>query len=134
MKGISLDGNDVLTIYEETKKARDYVLLNGPMLMVLNTYRWMGHSKSDAQVYRTKEEVNSWKEKCPIKRLREYLLSQGIFSQAELDDFDRKARSDIEQAVIFADTSPELPLERIFDDVYAEGDIRDQAPKNGFIL
>ena len=134
MKGISLDGNDILTIYQETRKARDYVLKNGPMFMVLNTYRWMGHSKSDPQVYRTKEEVNSWKEKCPIKRFREYLLSKGVFTQAELDGFDKRAQDDIEKAVAFAESSQELSIDRIFDDVYAAGDIRDQQPKNGFVF
>ena len=134
MKGISLDGNDVLTIYQETKKARDYVLKNGPMLMVLNTYRWMGHSKSDPQIYRTKEEVNSWKEKCPIKRFREYLLENCICTQTELDGFDKRAQNDIDQAVAFAESSPELPIEKIYEDVYASGDIRDERPKNGFVL
>ena len=134
MKGIALDGNDVLLIYEETKKARDYVLANGPMFMVLNTYRWMGHSKSDPQVYRTKEEVNKWKEKCPIKRNREYLLKEKIFTQAELDAFDKKAQEDIIAAVNFAEVSPELPIERIFDDVFASGDMRNEKHKNGFVL
>jgi pyruvate dehydrogenase E1 component alpha subunit len=134
MRGIALDGNDVLTIYEETKKAREYVLQNGPMFMVLNTYRWMGHSKSDSQLYRTREEVAAWKEKCPIKRYREYLIKEKIFTGAELDGFDKKAREDIAAAVDFANASPELPIERIFDDVYASGDVRDQKPKNGFVL
>jgi pyruvate dehydrogenase E1 component alpha subunit len=134
MKGIALDGNDVLTIYEETKKARKYILENGPMLMVLNTYRWMGHSKSDSQVYRTKEEVASWKEKCPIKRYREYLLKEKIFTPAEIDAFDQKSRDDIAGAVAFAEASPELAIERIMDDVYASGDVRDQKAKNGFVL
>ncbi|MDR1143081.1 MAG: thiamine pyrophosphate-dependent dehydrogenase E1 component subunit alpha [Spirochaetaceae bacterium] len=134
MKGIALDGNDILAIYEETQKARDYVLENGPMLMVLNTYRWMGHSKSDSQVYRTKDEVAAWKEKCPIKRYREYLLKEKIFTPAEIEAFDEQARNDIAAAVAFAEASPELPIERIFDDVYAAGDVRDQKPKNGFVL
>jgi pyruvate dehydrogenase E1 component alpha subunit len=134
IKGIALDGNDVLTIYEETKKAREYVLKNGPMLMVLNTYRWMGHSKSDPQIYRTKEEVAAWKEKCPIKRFREYLLKEKIFTQTEIEKMDRQAADDIAAAVAFAEASPELPIEKIFDDVYAEGDVRNQKPKNGFVL
>jgi pyruvate dehydrogenase E1 component alpha subunit len=134
MKGIALDGNDVLTIYEETKKAREYILKNGPMFIVLNTYRWMGHSKSDSQLYRTKEEVNAWKEKCPIKRLRGYFEKEKIFSTAEIDALDKKAQDDISAAVAFAESSPELPIERIFDDVYATGDVRDQKPKNGFVL
>jgi pyruvate dehydrogenase E1 component alpha subunit len=134
MKGIALDGNDVLTIYEETKNAREYVLKNGPLFMVLNTYRWLGHSKSDSQLYRTKEEVNAWKEKCPIRRFREYLLKEKIFTQAEIDGLDKKARDDIAGAVAFAEASPELPIERIMDDVYAPGDVRNQKPKNGFVL
>jgi pyruvate dehydrogenase E1 component alpha subunit len=134
LKGLRLDGNDILSVYEETKKAREYILENGPMLMVLDTYRWMGHSKSDSQLYRTKEEVNAWKEKCPIKRYREYLLKEKVFSQAELDAFDKRAGDDIAAAVAFAESSSELSIDRIFDDVYAGGDVRDQTPKNGFVL
>ena len=119
MRGIALDGNDILTVYRETLKAREYVLENGPMLMVLNTYRWMGHSKSDSQLYRTKEEVNAWKEKCPVKRYRETLLAEKLFTPAELDEMDRKAEEDIAAAVAFAEASPEPRIENIFDDVYA---------------
>jgi len=134
MKGIALDGNDVLLIYEETKKAREHVLANGPMLMVLNTYRWMGHSKSDAQVYRSKEEVNQWKEKCPIKNYRAYLVKEKIFTQEEIGDFDKRAQEDIKAAVRFAENSPELPIEKIFDEVYSTGDMRNEKHKNGFVL
>ncbi|MDR2073255.1 MAG: thiamine pyrophosphate-dependent dehydrogenase E1 component subunit alpha [Spirochaetaceae bacterium] len=134
IKGLALDGNDVLAVYEETKKLREYVLAEGPALMVLNTYRWMGHSKSDAQVYRSKEEVESWKEKCPIKRYRQYLLGEGLFTRTELDDFDKQARDDIAAAVAFAVASPELPMDRIFEDLYAAGDVREQRPKRGFVL
>jgi pyruvate dehydrogenase E1 component alpha subunit len=134
MKGIALDGNDVLLVYEEPKKARDHVLARGPMLMVLNTYRWMGHSKSDSQVYRTKEEVDRWKEKCPIKRYREYLLTETIFTREELEGFDKKAQEEITAAVDFAEASLELPIERIFDEVYASGDMRNEKHKNGFVL
>ncbi|MCL1929189.1 MAG: thiamine pyrophosphate-dependent dehydrogenase E1 component subunit alpha [Treponema sp.] len=134
MNGIALDGNDIILIYKETKKAREYVLKNGPMLMVLNTYRWMGHSKSDPQVYRTKDEVNQWKEKCPIKRYREYLLGEKIFLQTELEALDNKAQEDVAEALHFAESSPELPIERIFDDVYATGDMRNEKHKNGYVL
>ena len=120
MKGIALDGNDILTIYEETQKAKEYVLENGPMLMVLNTYRWMGHSKSDAQLYRTKEEVAGWKEKCPIRRYRDFLVSEKILSDKDLDKLDQQAVQDIKDAVEYAENSPEPKIENIFDDVYAD--------------
>ena len=119
MKGIALDGNDVLKIYEETLKAKKYILENGPMLMVLNTYRWMGHSKSDSQIYRTKEEVNEWKKKCPIKRYRKYLISEKLFTEEEVDLMDKQAAADVEEAVKFAENSPEPKIENIFDDLYA---------------
>ena len=119
IKGITLDGNDVMTIYEETLKAKKYVKEHGPMLMVLNTYRWMGHSKSDAQVYREKEEVEQWKEKCPIKRHREYLLEKKIFTEKELNEMQKQATEEIAKALEFAENSPEPKIENIFDDLYA---------------
>ncbi|MDD3942109.1 MAG: thiamine pyrophosphate-dependent dehydrogenase E1 component subunit alpha [Sphaerochaetaceae bacterium] len=120
IKGIALDGNDVVNIYQETKKAKEHVKEHGPMLMVLNTYRWMGHSKSDAQLYRTKEEVEQWKEQCPIKRHRAYLLENGIFTEKELDAVQQEAADAVKAAVEFAENSPEPKIENIFDDVYAD--------------
>ena len=120
MKGLALDGNDVVTIYEETKKAKEYVKEHGPMLMVLNTYRWMGHSKSDAQLYRSKEEVEAWKERCPIKRHREFLLEHSVFTEDELEALGKEAAGVVKAAVEFAEQSPEPKIEHIFDDVYAD--------------
>lgn len=120
IKGLAIDGNDILKVYEETLKAKEYVKENGPMLLVLNTYRWMGHSKSDPQAYRTKEEVNEWKTKCPIKSFGEYLVSQGIAGQEELDALDLQAEQDIKNAVEYAEKSPEPKIEDIFEDVYAD--------------
>jgi pyruvate dehydrogenase E1 component alpha subunit len=120
IKGLALDGNDVMNIYEETKKAKEYVKTNGPMLMVLNTYRWMGHSKSDAQLYRSKEEVEQWKERCPIKQHRAYLLEHKIFTEKELDEMQQQAVEAVKAAVEYAESSPEPRIENIFDDVYAD--------------
>ncbi len=120
IRGISLDGNDVVNIYKETLKAKEYVLEHGPMLMVLNTYRWMGHSKSDAQVYRTKEEVNEWKKRCPIKRHKEYLLEHKIMTEAEIRSSQIQAEKAVKDAVLFAENSPEPSIDNIFDDVFAD--------------
>ena len=75
MPGRSLDGNDVLAVYRAVREAREYALTQGPILLVGHTYRIMGHSKSDANVYRTKEEIEAWRAKCPIKRFRAWLLA-----------------------------------------------------------
>jgi acetoin:2,6-dichlorophenolindophenol oxidoreductase subunit alpha len=119
MRGAALDGNDVLGIYRATREAREHVKRHGPMLMVLNTYRILGHSKSDAQVYRSREEVEAWKPRCPIKRFREHLLSAGVCAPAELEAMDRQAFQDVEDAYRYADESPEPKVEEVADDVYA---------------
>jgi len=119
MPGKTIDGNDVIAVYEETKKARDYVRENGPMLLVCDTYRYLGHSKSDANVYRTKEEIAEWKAKDPIKRMRAYLLENGAFSEAEIKSVEEKAKRSIEDAVEFAQKSPYPSIDTIMDDVYA---------------
>jgi TPP-dependent pyruvate/acetoin dehydrogenase alpha subunit len=117
--GKTIDGNDAVLIYEETRKAREYVKENGPMLLVCNTYRYMGHSKSDANVYRTKEEIKAWKEKDPIRRLGEYLAANGLFTQEEIGRMDADTTREMEEAVKFAEESPYPPLDTVMDDVYA---------------
>ncbi len=119
IKGQVIDGNDVLAVYNAVLEAKDYVKKNGPMLIEAKTYRWLGHSKSDANVYRTKEEIAGWKEKCPIKRFRVYLESNKVFTAAELDEIEKQAKDDIEKAVEFAENSPYPALDTILDDVYA---------------
>jgi pyruvate dehydrogenase E1 component alpha subunit len=117
--GKTIDGNDVLLVYEEAKKARDYVIKNGPMLLVCNTYRYLGHSKSDANVYRTKEEIAAWKEKDPIKKFKKYLIENKLFSEQEIEKLEAQAKGDIETAVKFAEESEYPSLDTIMDDVYA---------------
>jgi pyruvate dehydrogenase E1 component alpha subunit len=114
-----VDGNDAIAVYHAVKEAKEYVKENGPILIEAKTYRWLGHSKSDANVYRTKEEIASWKEKCPIKRLRKYLEETGISTAEELDNIEKKAKEDIDKAVEFAQNSPYPSLDTIMDDVYA---------------
>jgi len=119
MRGKTVDGNDVLGVYEATKEARKYVKENGPMLLVVKTYRILGHSKSDANVYRTKEEIKEWKEKDPIKRFKEYLLKNKLFTEQEIEAIEAQTTQDIEKAVEFAQASAYPSLDTILDDVYA---------------
>ena len=114
-----MDGNDAVGIYCATRDAREYVRENGPMLLVLNTYRHMGHSKSDANVYRTKQEIEEWKKRCPIKRMRERMVSEGVFTTEQLDAIDVQALADVEEAVRFAESSPDPRIEEASRDVYA---------------
>lgn len=120
MPARSIDGNNVLEVYNTILEARAYVAGgSGPMLVVENTYRISGHSKSDGNLYRTKEEINAWKEKCPIKAFRRYLTENGIFSEEELERTAAEAAAEIEAAEEFAKNSPEPALEDLLGDVYA---------------
>jgi len=83
------------------------------------TYRWRGHSKSDANRYRTNEEIDAWKEKCPIKRFKAHLMEKDILSEEEIDQIEKVAYATIDAAVDFADKSPEPDLETIEEGVYA---------------
>jgi len=117
--GKKIDGNEAVLVYEETLKARDYVKNNGPMLLVCETYRHMGHSKSDAGVYRSKEEVAAWKARDPIVLLGQYLVESNVLTEKECEAWDQQATDEIEAAVAFAKESPYPSLDTILDDVYA---------------
>lgn len=119
MKGINVDGMDVLAVYQETLKARVYVRKNGPMLMVCDTYRYLGHSKSDANVYRTQEEIEAWKNKDAILKLEKFLVKEKIFTQKEIEEIEKDTRQQIEDATEFAEQSPFPSIDEIEDDVYA---------------
>lgn len=117
--GVGVDGNNVLEMYEATKVAVERARRGeGPTFLEARTYRWKGHSKSDAQVYRTKEEVREWKEKCPIKLLGRELEEEGV-KEAELENIRKKVEAEIEEAVEFALKSPEPTLEEARRMVYA---------------
>lgn len=117
---INVDGNDVLAVYEAVKKARKHVLTEGPMLIVENTYRISGHSKSDGNLYRTKEEIESWKQKCPIKRFAKYLTENGYFTEEELQKIADEAQAEIDAATEFAKASPEPDMAAALDSVYVK--------------
>lgn len=119
MPSKSINGNNVLEVYDTIKEAREYVLNNGPMLVVENTYRISGHSKSDGNLYRTKEEINAWKEKCPIKYFRKFLIDNKVFTDEELDKIAENAKVQIQEAVEYAKNSPEPSVDDIYEDVYA---------------
>lgn len=117
--GVTVDGMDVLAVYEATKEAAERARSGlGPTLIEARTYRFKGHSKSDKGVYRTKEEVQMWMERCPIKRLRALLIEEGVPEEI-LREIEKKVEETIEEAVRFAEESPEPDLERARCMVYA---------------
>ena len=117
--GYSVDGNDVLAIDEVFSKAVSRAKAGeGPSLIECKTYRWLGHWTGDPQVYRTREEVEAWKEKDAIRRLREYMLAEGIATIDEINEIEMKSKADVEAAAEFAMNSPEPDPATVTDDVF----------------
>jgi pyruvate dehydrogenase E1 component alpha subunit len=116
IKGLTVDGNDVVAVYKAVSEAAEQARKGaGPTLIEAITYRWKGHSKSDRQLYRTREEVKKWMEKDPIKRFAAKL----DVDEAGLKEIEKKAKEEIRKAVEFAESSPEPDVNTILEGIYA---------------
>jgi pyruvate dehydrogenase E1 component alpha subunit len=118
-----VDGMNVLTVYDATRRAADRARKGGhPTLLEVRTYRYMGHSMSDPLhgVYRTKDEVEEQRKKDPITQLAEKLKEEKVIDQARLDAIDAEIHAEVEEAVKFADESPDPDLAELYTDVLAD--------------
>lgn len=121
MPGDKVDGMDAEAVHESVaravKRAREG---DGPTLLEMKTYRYKGHSISDPQKYRTKEEVDEYKAKDPITQVAETILSNGFATQEELDVIDAKINLIVEESVKFAEESPLPNDDEVLKDVYID--------------
>jgi pyruvate dehydrogenase E1 component alpha subunit len=118
--GIVADGNDVLAVYETTQKAVERARNGeGPTLIECKTYRHKGHSRVDPAKYRPKEEVEEWLAKDPIKRFKEKLLQTNTLTESEIQQIEKEATTEIEEAVKFAKESPYSTPEEALESIYA---------------
>jgi pyruvate dehydrogenase E1 component alpha subunit len=115
-----IDGNDLLLVYETMRKAINHVRGGrGPVFVETETYRFFGHSRSDRNLYRTKEEIDNWRELDPINLVRRGLVDAGIITEERAEEIDQAALKVIEAAVDFAEDSPEPALNTVEEFVYA---------------
>jgi pyruvate dehydrogenase E1 component subunit alpha len=121
--GERVDGMDVLAvrecIAEHLRLARED---RQPTLVEALTYRFRGHSAADPEVYRTKEEVQQWRERDPIVTYGQRLKEADVIDEKKLEEIDKRAIEIVDGSVEFADGSPEPPLESLYDNVYVLGD------------
>lgn len=116
-----VDGYDAVAVYETVKKVADICRKGeGPVLVEAKTYRWSGHSKSDKNLYRTQEEIDSWKEKDGLKKLRDKIIKLNYASEEELQALEAEVDREIEESVEFAQNSPEPSLDTLEQDIYAD--------------
>lgn len=117
--GKTIDGNNIFEVYGECGKALKHIRSKGPMLLVSNTYRYLGHSKSDANRYRTKEEIAEWRKRDPIEILAAEMLKQKVGTKRTLDRKRAEVELEIAEAVAYADALPYPELSTLEEDVYA---------------
>lgn len=122
--GVAVDGCDVLAVWKAAAEAVARARAGkGPTLLEIKTYRWRGHHEGDAVcgTYRTQEEVDSWKARCPIARMRRLLVDElELASASELDALDHLAEQTVQEAVQYGDKSPFPDPATLHDHVYAE--------------
>lgn len=119
--GVTVDGNDVLAMYDVMKEAAERAYNGGGATLVeAKTYRMTPHSSDDDdRSYRTREEVEEWKKKDPIVRFQRYLQAEGILTQAMIDDYETHARDEVDAAHKAAEAAPSPAPEAALGDVYA---------------
>ncbi|MFH1616797.1 MAG: thiamine pyrophosphate-dependent dehydrogenase E1 component subunit alpha [Planctomycetota bacterium] len=106
MPGCVVDGNDVLAVNQEANKAIERARAgDGPSLIEAITYRWYGHGASDNRSYRTREEEEQWKKKCPVARFKSYLLGEAIVSNEGIKAMETEVGKEVRDAVSFAKKS-----------------------------
>ena len=119
--GVIVDGNDVLAVYEATAAAVDRARGGeGPTFIEGKTYRYRGHYEGDPMVYRTKEEMETWRERDPINRLRHALLEGGLAAEQQLATIDDEIQEMLDEAVAFARESPPPEPESALAGVYGD--------------
>ena len=122
--GVSVDGMDFFALYECFKTAIDFARKKSrPSFISAETYRFRGHSMSDPvhSHYRTKEEVETMRQRDPISNFVKYLDENGITDQMTLEAIDEEVKDSVNDAVKRAVEAPDPRIETLYEDVYVEG-------------
>lgn len=123
--GVVVDGNDVIAVFEAASPAVAAARSGeGPVLLECKTYRWRGHHEGDPQqgiLYRSREEIQEWMERCPIKRLETHLLGAGYITEEEIKRVKERVARLVDEAQEYAENSPWPEVREALEDVYAAG-------------
>ena len=117
------DGNNVMEVYQMGQQAICRAKQgNGPTFLEFKTYRWLEHcgpNYDNDLGYRTESEFREWKQRCPLEKLKDYLLGNGILLNKDIDDLAKKITVEINNAVAFAKRSPFPEDQLLLQDIYA---------------
>ncbi|MGE5601755.1 MAG: pyruvate dehydrogenase (acetyl-transferring) E1 component subunit alpha [Nitrososphaerales archaeon] len=112
------NGQDIFESYETLDEALDYARKTGPVLLEAITYRYVGHSMGDPERYRTKAEIEEWRQRDPILRLQGKLVEKGMMTEQDAQDIAKSVEAELKEIVQFAEESPEPGDEILCKDVY----------------
>lgn len=117
IEGVTIDGNDVFTVYETVSKAVERARKGeGPTIVECKTYRWQGHHVGDPATYRQSEELEEWKKKEPIAVLEE----KGLLTEDEISRIKAQINEEVKAACKFAEESPYADVSEAYTDVFSE--------------
>jgi pyruvate dehydrogenase E1 component alpha subunit len=118
-----VDGMDVEAVHKSVARAAERARKGeGPTLLEFRTYRYKGHSMSDPQKYRTKDEVEGYKQRDPVEVVRKVLLDKKFATEKDIEAIEQKVASQVEESVKFAEESPYPEPAEAFTEVYQEPD------------
>ncbi|HEX6510123.1 MAG TPA: pyruvate dehydrogenase (acetyl-transferring) E1 component subunit alpha [Chloroflexota bacterium] len=118
--GVQVDGMDVMQVKRAMEDAMQRASGGEPSLIEAITYRYRGHSVADAARYRTPEEVQSWRDQDPIERFYRQLRDAGIISDEERGEIESRVEAQVDEAVQFAENSPEPDPSGLLDFLYVD--------------
>jgi len=123
--GIQVDGMDFLAVRNAVDFAKQHAVANGPIILEMVTYRYVGHSMSDpGTTYRTREEVDTVrKQRDPIERVRLKLLKESICTEKDIKEMEKEIRGIVDQAAKDADADPFPEPEQTFQNIFWKEDI-----------
>lgn len=124
VSALSVDGMNIFDVLEKTRSALEYIKKESrPYFLEFKTYRFRPHSMFDPELYRSKEEVNKWKERCPVTSLKKHMLENGLITEEKIKDLERMVEQEMQEAVTFAENGTLEPLEDI--EKYLSGSLQE---------
>ena len=118
--GFTIDGMDVTAVYEAVVEARERAAAgDGPTLIEADTYRFRGHFEGDHEPYRDEEELERWRDRCPIETFEQRLLEAGVLSEEEIEGIHEEVEAEIDAALEFAQEASEPDPSEAYEDMYA---------------
>lgn len=119
--GYRVNGLDVMAVYEMVSEAVERARMeNKPTFIEAVTYRFRGHSMSDPAEYRTREELEDFKQRDPISYMADILTDEGILDESDIESIQNEMEETVQDAIDFAEESPEPETDDVYEDVYVD--------------